>query len=384
MEQYPDVEIGSNAEVNGLSVADNNGNSVSFGDMADGETATKRLDVKTSSSSLEWSGSGGGSIDYSLKMQERSGSEDLSIDVDGDGTADVSYTAVLVDGETTSAQVGELAVGSGPAQVSLTSGTVDAEVTYTEHTVTRDPVVYVNGNKIEYTGELSPEQTASLSTDTGWIQDGSNNVTVRVGDGTLSSDAPDPSVDLNYSHSAEEQIDTQYISTGWEESYNVSHTFRGDQQNAELRIPFSQEVYNLEYVEQSVNGGSWVSVPSQDWELQNGTRLVVQLDDGDATAGVEAGDTIAIRTAGYKVQAVNGEITVVDPTTPEDDGLDTGFRVDFKSAGFHLEIGGTRLGNQVHYTHTESWENPDESVVVNADGQQDLYLPNPRQVATSA
>lgn len=376
---YPsaaDVTVSHYKSVDGLSVSDAQGASASIGSLNDGETVTRTLNLKPSSTQLDWSGSGGGTIDWTLTMTERAGSEDPSVDVDGDGITDASFTGVLNNGETSTTQVSNLPIGSGPASVSLTSGTVGADVTYTEHTVTRDPSVYVNGQETGYTGELTAGQSTSLSTNTSWVVDGSNNVTVTVGDGTLSSDAPTPSVAMNYSHTAEKQVDTTYTSTGWEESYNVSHTFAGDQQNAALRVPFSQEIHEIEHVEMSVNGGGWQSVPAEDWELQNGTKLVVQLDDGDGSPGVEGGDTIAVRTAGYKVNAVNGAVTVYDPTTPDDPNLDTGIRVDAKSAGFHIELGGTKLGDRVHYTHTESWSNPDERAVIGAGGSQELYLPN--------
>jgi hypothetical protein len=422
-----------------VSASADDGTSASYGTLSAGETKTKEFDLTESASSLTIN-SDGGTVDYTLRYTERTATENPSVDIDGDGTDEASWSGIYKSGEsTTTKSVDGLSTGSnsvsgtssvGPAPswdlswtertatvdpgvdidadgsdeasysgkltegqthtesvpdlavgasgtVSTTSGSVDMSVSMTEHTVTTDPRVLVNGNQTGYTGRLGPGQQASLATDTAWINDGSNTVEVRVGDGTLSSDAPTPAVDLDYTHSASAVVDTTYTADGWEESYNVSHTFAGDRENAKLRIPFSQRIYQVTHVEKSVNGGSWQSVSSSNWELQNGTDLVVQLKDTDGTADVvEAGDQVAIRTAGNKFQTVNGAISITDPTTPDDEGLDTGFRVDSKSTGFRLEVGGTPLGEQVHYTHTESWEAPEDRAVLSADGSQDLYLPN--------
>ncbi|WP_241432656.1 hypothetical protein [Haloarcula marismortui] len=434
-----DLDTTIQQPVDNLAVSMGDGTSANLGKFADGETKTAEIGFSEDASKIDFSGSGG-AIDYTLDWTERAATKDPSIDVDGDGTDEASWTGVYTSSDTTTSKsVDGLSVGSnsvststtsGPAPswdlswtertatvdpsvdidsdgsaeaaysgkltegqthtesvpdlavgstgtISTTSGSVDLSVTMTEHTVTSDPRVLVNGNETGYTGRLDPGQQASLTTDTAWINDGSNTVEVRVGDGTLSSDAPTPAVDMEYTHTASAVVDTTYAADGWEESYNVSHTFAGDRENAELRIPFSQRIYQITTVEKSVNGGSWQSVSSSNWELQNGTDLVVQLKDTDGTTDVvEAGDQVAIRTAGNKFQTTNGAITITDPTTPDDQGLDTGFRVDSKATGFRLEVGGTPLGDQVHYTHTESWEAPEDRAVLSADGSQDLRLPN--------
>ncbi|EMA24642.1 hypothetical protein [Haloarcula argentinensis] len=343
-----------------------------------GETTTEKAvdGLSTGDNSVSTTTASGPDPSWTLSWTERTATVDPAIDVDGDGTNEASYSGKLTEGSTATKSLPDLSKGS-TGTVSTSAGSVDTQVSYTEHTATRDPAVLVNGNETEHLGTLSPGSTTSLATDTAWIQDGSNNITVVVGDGTLSSDAPTPAVDLEYTHSASVIVSTTYAANGWEESYNVSHTFAGDRENAKLRIPFSQRIYQVTHVEKSVNGGSWQSVSSSSWELQNGTDLVVQLKDTDGTADVvEAGDKVAIRTAGNKFQTTNGAISITDPTTPDDEGLDTGFRVDSKSTEFRLEVGGTPLGDQVHYTHTESWEAPEDRAVLSADGSQELYLPN--------
>ncbi|MBO4248419.1 hypothetical protein IL252_11395 [Halomicrobium sp. IBSBa] len=342
------------------------------------ETATVSLsDLTTGSQSVEVI-TGGSQVDWQIDYDRVEHTENPGLDMDGDGTPEVLHSGVLAPGETISKEVSDLRDTTNAVYVETASSTTtDATLRLEERTETVAPEVVVNGEATggSAVGRLEEGETRALQTDTSWIQEGVNTITVHVGDGSLSGDAPAPEVILDYRHSAQVQVDTTYTAGGWQESYNVSHTFAGDRQDAQLRIPFSSRIYEIETVEQSVNGGSWESIPSEGWTLENGTELVVQLDDGDGSPGVEGGDTIAVRTTGQKVKVQNGEISVTDPTDPSDSSLDAGITVESRSPGFVIAVGGTESGDRVHYTHSESWENPDETAVIGAHGQV-MELPN--------
>ena len=342
------------------------------------ETATVSLsDLTTGSQSVEVI-TGGSQVDWQIDYDRVEHTENPGLDMDGDGSPEVLHSGVLAPGETVTKEVPSLRDTTNAVYVETASSTTtDATLRLEERTETVAPEVVVNGEATggSAVGRLEEGETRTLQTDTSWIQEGVNTITVHVGDGSLSGDAPAPEVNLDYRHSAQVQVDTTYTAGGWQESYNVSHTFAGDRQNAQLRIPFSSRIYEIENVEQSVNGGSWESIPSEEWTLENGTELVVQLDDGDGSPGVEGGDTIAVRTTGQKVKVQNGEISVTDPTDPSDSSLDAGITVESRSPGFVIAVGGTESGDRVHYTHSESWENPDETAVIGAHGQV-IDLPN--------
>ncbi|QHS17780.1 hypothetical protein GWK26_11835 [haloarchaeon 3A1-DGR] len=338
--------------------------------LAQGETVTESVDLSTGSDSI--SVSTGHTVDVSAEWTEVSATEDPSATIAGQT---VSHTGILGPGETVTESV-DLSTGSDSISVS-TGHTVDVEASWTERTETTNPKVVVNGHETggSTVGTLADGVTANLSTNTSWITDGTNDVTVRVGDGTLSGDAPPPMVDLDYRHDTAAEQTTEYAANGWVERYNVSRTFPSDQQNATLTIPHSSEVYEIRYVQLQVNGGSWTDVPSEDWTL-DGTTLNVALDDGDGDGQIDAGDTIAVRTSAYKIQTVEGKVTVVDPTAPGDPTVEAEIRVDDRRPGFHVRVDGTRRGGRVHYAHGESWDDDRDHVIVDATGEQELFLPN--------
>jgi len=339
--------------------------SVSFGDLSSGESASKEIDIKTTDDSLSFSHSGA-DVDATLKIRERKGSKDPAIDVDGDGTDEASYSGTLTHGSTSTKSLPDLAVGSS-ATVSTTSGTVDVDVTATEQTKTIDPTVETNGNKASYSGTLADGTTTSLTTDTAWLQSGTNTVNVSVGDGTLSSDAPTPQVGLSYSHDAADRITTNYTAEQWSERYNVSHQYSSDRSNAQLRIPFSKEVYDVKNVEMRVNGGTWTAVSSSDYTLEP-RNLTVQI------GSVSAGDTIEVRTTARKVKVANGDITVSEPSEPGQT-LDSQIQINSWSDSAYIEVPEHKNWQQVHYTYNESW-NAESYSVVDDTGYQRVHMPN--------
>jgi hypothetical protein len=309
------------------------------------------------------------------------GNEIYNVDLKG---VDTDLTVTTNDGGSASfsdianAGAKDIAVSRSTENLTFSHqyGHVDYNLTYTEWTKTKDPTIAVNGHITSYSGTLNDGETTPLETNESWVDTGENWVNVSVGDGSLSSDAPSPAVGLEYRHDAATEIQTEYVADGWTESYNVSHTFPSDQQDATLTVPFASTVYEIRTLEKRVNGGTWTNVDPANYVL-NDTTLTVSLGN------VNAGDEIAIRTTAYKVDAVNGQITVTDPTDPSDSGLDAEIRVDARSDGFHVATGNTSLGDRLTYTHSQSWDNPDEYALIDAGGDQSLYLPNAPTGATA-
>jgi len=302
---YANVTLNPSDGVSSLSVSDGNGLSKSIGDLNDTETATVPFDVTTSSTELNLSGSGAGSVDVALRVKERS--------------------------------------------------------------QTDDPAVSVNGNTTSYSGTLSEGSTASLSANDSWIVSGENIINVSVGDGSLSADAPAPSVELNISHDAADKQIVDYEGTKWTESYNVSKTFASDRSSASLTIPFANDIVEIETLETRTNGSSWSSVPTNDYTLNN-TELTVHL------GAVNGGDEVDVRTTGQQVLSVNSSITVLEPTPPGD-RLDTKVRVEEWNEDSSISVGRTQDAGRIHYTYNESWDGANEHVEITADGTQQLYLP---------
>lgn len=355
------------------------------GVLLEGETATVSVsEWSTGDKTVEFGGSGK-QYDYQFDWTRAEYTEDPAVDLDGDGTPEASYNGVLSPGETATKDLSELTYTTSSLTAQTASGTtVDLEVQLKERAETQNPKVIVNGNETggSTVGQLSDGETASLATDTSWIEDGTNNVTVEVGT-DLSADAPTPEVQMEYSHSAEVLVETTYTAGTWHEDYNVSHTYAGDREDATVRIPFSSTIYKIEYVEYQINGNGWQTLPESSWTLKDGTKLVANVDDTDSDPSFEGGDELEIRTAGYKVSAVNGEIKIVDPTGPDAANLQSGIKVLNRSAGFHIQVGGAPTSDRVHYTTSESWSSPEERAVIGSGGAQDLYLPNAPEGGTA-
>jgi len=240
------------------------------------------------------------------------------------------------------------------------------EGNYTERSKTVDPSVSVNGEvQASHSGVLSEGETVTYTANSSVLQSGTN--TVNVSMGSVSADAPAESVKLNYSHKATDKQTVTVDSGKWAESYNVSKTFSSDRSAATLRIPFQSDVVTIQSLEMRTNGGTWSSVPTDDYTLNN-TKLTVHL------GAVSGGDTVEVRTAGQQVVSVNSSITVLEPTSPGD-RLDTKVRVDEWNDDSSISVGRTEDSGRIHYTYSESWDNVDSHVEVTAGGTQQLYLP---------
>lgn len=299
------------------------------------------------------------------------GPTDPGVDVDGDGIDEASYSGEL-DGSHTD-QI-DLTLSDDSWTVSTTDSAVNVTANISQRTVTKDPVVQLNSDEgtqtLSHTGTLADDSTVDLSNeiDESMIG-GSTTVSVTVDD---PASGPAAQVGLNYSHSAQDKISTNYQASTFEETYNISHTYSDATENAQATIPFaSSRVVGVKNVEYRVDGGSWSRVAPANYRL-DGTTLDVHLDD--ATGGVSAGQTVGVRATGRKISVDNGKVTVTDPTAPGEE-LDTELRVDSRQPDFAVNVGPTDDGDRVHYAYSPYFPTEDY-VIIQADGDQDLHLPN--------
>ena len=284
--------------------------------------------------------------------------EDPSVTIDGSTVA--SHTGRLSPGETTTAEV-SLSTGDHTLGVS-TIGSVDVDLSIKEVTETIDPSVVINGDTYAYTGTLGDGNTTSLDVSTASLQSGTNTVNVSV---SSSYDGPIGQVGLDYSHTATDAQSVDYEGETFSERYNISKTYASDRTGETLSIPWAGNVIDVRNLELRRDGGSWTT-PS--YTMADGT-LEVEI------GSVSGGETIEIRTTGTKINPKNGAITVTDPTVLGNE-LSSEVRIDEYSDGFALEVGGTISGNQTHYSHSESWSNPQTYARVGSGGSQELRFPN--------
>ncbi|AXG06580.1 hypothetical protein DU500_09150 [Haloplanus rubicundus] len=284
-----------------------------------------------------------------------------------DVSADDGTSVSLGDVPEGSTETAEFPISTGATTFDVTgSGAANVTLHVKERTETVDPSVTINGETTAYSGTLSDGTTTSLSANDSWIQSGTNTVNISVGDGTLSGDAPAPVTDLNYTHDATDKQTVDYDAEKWSERYNVSKTFASDRSSASLTIPFDDDVAKIQSIETRTNGGAWSTVSSENYDF-DGTTLTVDL------GSVSAGDEVAVRTTGRKVNVINGGITVLEPTLMGE-RLDTKFEIDAWSANAYISLGNTPDGTRINYLYKESWD-ADEHATVTADGYHKLYAP---------
>lgn len=252
------------------------------------------------------------------------------------------------------------------------SGKFDWTVEYTEETGTSDASVELNSTTKTVSGTLNESETAQVTFNQSVLQEGTNQLNVSVGDGTLSSDAPTPMVGVELTHDAVDQQSVDYGGGQWTESYNVSETYASSRASAELTVPFQSNVYAIQNIEASVNGSSWSSVSTANYNLSD-TTLTVDLT-GVYGGEIPEGTEMRVRTTGTSVDPIAGTIQVTNPTAPGQPLNSTVEIVDW-GPDSALDISGTPRGDRVHYVSEASWT-PDEYSDFEGDGTHVLHLPN--------
>lgn len=276
-------------------------------------------------------------------------------------------------GETTTVSLPNLST-SETVSVSTDSGALDATLTGTERTAPSNITLQLNSESVSYNGTLGDGESVELDVNKSMLRDGTNNITVLVGNGSSTSDGPAPAVDMVYRHSLESPRSVIYESEALSERYNISKTYTTPRENATLTIPHVRTVLSMRSVEYRINeSGGWASVPQSAADL-SGTTLTVDVSEL-AGSPVPEGTTVEVRSVGSRVDAHNAEISVVR-ATPVGFDLDSRVRLDSWSSDSYLEVGQTPQGGLVHYARNESYAAESEYVEIYADGSQQFYAPN--------
>ncbi|EMA59921.1 hypothetical protein [Halorubrum kocurii] len=354
-------------------VVELNGETVEHtGSIPEGETETLTFpdgavnpgESNTLSLSLRSTSGPSHEADLSYEFEELDGSLSPEVDTNGDGSAEVSSTDLLTDGETTTATIDPSIADTWNISATGNAPTVSAEVT--ERTKTSDPVVKVNGYETEHSGTLADGETTSLATNEAWVENGTNTVTINT---NSPERGPESLVGFEYAHDASGTTQSVEVSaTSWTERFNVSNTYPSAVSDANAVLTFDDSVAEIKEVEYRVDGGEWKAPPSH--EL-NGTDLEVQLGD------MGADTTVDVRATGHKIRTYDGAVEIVEPTV-EGDELATEVEITnmTEDAMFGLRVDGTATGERVHYATEESWSGESAHVEITESGTQILRAPD--------
>lgn len=276
------------------------------------------------------------------------------------GSTEISVDGSLSAGETRSTSVSLSAGETGDITTSTGYGTsVEVSLNWTEITETQNPEVSVNGFTTSYDGTLSDGETASVSADTTWLNEGENTVELSV---SSTADGPAGRVGLDYGHTATEERTVDYSASKWSEEYGLSYTYPSSVDSAEVSIPWeSDNVIDVRQLSVSVDGTETSAYTST---TQNGTLTV---DLGQLSANT----TVEVDATGSKVDVVGGDIEVVNRSVGGEP-LDSRIRVANRTDSFGIYVEGTTDGDLAHYTAEESYQTPTSTSVFTADGRQRL------------
>ncbi|WP_143420645.1 hypothetical protein [Halorubrum ezzemoulense] len=326
--------------------------------LTTGETVSQPVDHSVGDT---WTISASGNAPtVSSQLTERTVTQDVSVAVGG---STVSHTGILDNGQTVTESV-DLSTGSQTATVSV-NGPVDVNASWTEVTETQDPTITVNGESTGISGTLADGETATLDASASWLQSGTNYVTVST---NSPMSGPASLVTLDYSHGAETATEATVEETTWSQTTTVANTWASARSNASVTVPMNDRVVDVRSVEVRRNGTTWDPLAADRYEL-NGTDLTAELGD------IAEGSMVEVRATGSKVRVRDGSITVLEPTMSSDQ-LDTRVRIDDAGPNFALSVDETVFSDRVHYADNSTWGPQTGATTITAQGDQTLAIPN--------
>lgn len=147
------------------------------------------LTISPGSYTVSTASASGSAPSWSTSLTETIATEDPALDLDGDGTAEVSHSGILKSGQTATASVPDSAISPSTSSVTttLTDGTVDWSLSYqrVDHTV--DPALTrSDGTTLAaYSGVLKSGETATVSIPDSAISSSTSSVTTTLTDGSV-------------------------------------------------------------------------------------------------------------------------------------------------------------------------------------------------------
>ncbi|WP_077067784.1 hypothetical protein [Haloarcula rubripromontorii] len=342
------------------------------GVLMDGETVTRSMpDIQSGSQTAQVSTSHKVGVDAGSTVTTTT--QDPTLDIDGDGMAEAEYLGKLTEGESQTVQIDQFDASVSNATVGTQSGAVDVDIDYTERTLTEDAGVIINGQPVRMSGTLSQDETQTLTGNKSWLQSGQNNVTVVAGDGDTGTDAPAPTVKIDYQHELTTKWAVTFSDEAFSERYNISRTYLSSREDATLTIPHAQNIISLRTLEVRLDqSGGWTEIPASARTMQ-GTDL--QIDIAALTGGtVPEGTTVEIRSVGSKVDVHNGAVTVKQATSVGTD-LDSRVRLDSWASDSYISVRNTSQAQQLHYGVNESYSAESDYAKLSADHAQQVHFP---------
>jgi len=355
----------------GIDIGDDGTTDWSYsGILRAGETASVSLSsLDLGTNTVGWTSTADGTgFEANVSVDEVTVTEDPAVDVDSDGTYEISHVGTISPGSTTTYDASSLLRSTSSLDVQTNNASeVLVEAQYREVTKTASPSVEVNGNTTSGPAMLNDGEQSQLSTDPDWVRSETNRINVSLGTGSLSADAPQLEVDLDYTHESVDNQTVSYEAQRWTERYNVSRTWLSDQNSAYLTIPFKDTVLSIRDVEKRVGSNSWTDLQNGDYSFSNGD-LTVQL------GSIQKNTEVGVRVNASRVRVNNGELRVTVPT-PVGRTLDTQIVIESWHDDSYIELP-QRDPNLVAYAYNESWSGPVDDMRVTADGERRLRLPN--------
>ena len=341
----------------------------------DGSTDNLRIatDISADQDRLTTNSGGGYATDSwaDITFWGPGNTSDPKIDIDGDGSTEVSVSDDLSLGDSVTREVSSLSVGDHTAVISTAKGAVNADFRIQERTQTTDPSIDINSDSesqtVSHSGTLDDGETVDLSDsiDESIIR---GNVSIDVAVSESVNDRPKGQVGLNYSHSATDYRSVDYVGEEFSERYSFSYQWPGDRANAEIRIPWaSDRIVDIRSVE--LNGEQY-----DQWSTDDG-ELVIDV------GSVQSGDVTNVTAVGSKIQVSGAEVRVTDPTTRGAD-LDSQLEiVETTSDQVSIDVGGTYHvadRDRLIYAPDDhvSWTDPDPRTEI-TPGEQRVLLDNP-------
>ncbi|MBV0925013.1 hypothetical protein KTS45_12480 [Halomicroarcula limicola] len=152
--------------------------------LSSGSSGSTSVSLSGSSTTYDFSGTYE-SLDYSLDYSANYATENPSVDVDGDGTDEASWSGVYRSGETSSGKaVDGLSLGSNSVSTTTSLGPQpDWSMSWTERTGTENPSIDIDNDgstDASYSGVLSSGKTASDSAGSLMLSSGSQYASVST------------------------------------------------------------------------------------------------------------------------------------------------------------------------------------------------------------